>query len=99
MAYSILITPAARKQIEDATAYYLEHASKKVALKFLQDFNRAVADILKVRYFRVFYLNFRGRMLTKFPYIVFYTLDEEKEMIIIKAVFHTAQTPQKYPHT
>ena len=99
MAYSILITPAARNHIEEATAYYMEHASKKVALKFLQDYKKAVADILKVRYFQVFYLNFRGRMLTKFPYIVFYTLDEEKEMIIIKAVFHTAQTPQKYPHT
>lgn len=98
MAYSILITPAATNHIEEATAYYMEHASKKVALKFLQDYKKAVADILKVRYFQVFYLNFRGRMLTKFPYIVFYTLDDEQELIIIKAVFHTAQTPQKYPH-
>ncbi|WP_447767057.1 type II toxin-antitoxin system RelE/ParE family toxin [Sphingobacterium faecium] len=98
MAYNILITPAARKHIEEATAYYMEHASKKVALKFLQDYKKAVADILKVRYFQVFYLNFRGRMLTKFPYIVFYTLDDEQELIIIKAVFHTAQAPQKYPH-
>lgn len=98
MAYSILITPAARNHIEEATAYYMEHASKKVALKFLQDYKKAVADILKVRYFQVFYLNFRGRVLTKFPYIVFYTLDDEQELIIFKAVFHTTQTPQKYPH-
>lgn len=97
MAYKILVTPDARKQIEEAVMYYMEHASKKVALKFLQDYKKVVADILKVRYFQVFYLNFRGRMMGTFPYIIFYTIDEEQEVIVIKAVFHTAQHPNKYP--
>lgn len=35
--------------------------------------------------------------MKKFPYLVFYTLDEERELIIIKAVFHTSQHPDKYP--
>ena len=97
MAYKILVTPAASKQIEEAVAYYVRHASKKVALKFLQDYKKAVADILKVRYFQVFYLNFRGRMMRTFPYVVFYTIDEEQQVIIVKAVFHAAQHPDKYP--
>ncbi|NGM62123.1 type II toxin-antitoxin system RelE/ParE family toxin [Sphingobacterium sp. SGG-5] len=97
MAYKILVTPDASKQIEEAVSYYIEHASKKVASKFLQDYKKAVADILKVRYFQVCYLNFRGRMMRTFPYIVFYTIDEEQQIIVVKAVFHTAQNPIKHP--
>jgi toxin ParE1/3/4 len=35
--------------------------------------------------------------MKKFPFIVFYTIDEELKIIIIKAVFHTSQNPIKYP--
>lgn len=97
MAYKILVTPAARKQIEEAVAYYMENASKKVALSFLQKYKKTVSEILKTRYFQVFYLDFRGRMMEKFPYIIFYTINEEQQIIVIKAVFHTAQHPDKYP--
>ena len=97
MAYSVLITPEASKQVEQAVEYYSEHLSKKVALDFLKDYRRAVSEIVKVRYFQVFYVNFRTRLMKKFPYLVFYTLDEERELIIIKAVFHTSQHPDKYP--
>jgi len=35
--------------------------------------------------------------MKKFPFIVFYTIDEELKIIIIKAVFYTSQNPIKYP--
>lgn len=97
MAYKVFVTPAASKQIEEAVKYYVDHATKKVAMSFLREYRHTVSDILKVRYFQVFYLNYRGRMMKKFPYIIFYTMDERKELIVVKAVFHTAQTPAKYP--
>lgn len=52
MAYSILITPEASKQVEQAVEYYSEHVSKKVALDFLKDYRRAISEIVKVRYFK-----------------------------------------------
>ncbi len=97
MAYNLLITPEASKQVEQAVEYYSEYVSKKVALDFLKDYRRAVSEIVKVRYFQLFYLDFRARVMKKFPYLVFYTLDEERKLIIIKAVFHTSQHPDKYP--
>lgn len=97
MVYSVLITPDANKQIEQAVQYYSEHVSKKVALDFLKDYRQAVSEIVEVRYFQVFYLDFRVRLMKKFPYLVFYSLDEERKLIIIKAVFHTSQHPSKYP--
>lgn len=97
MTYKILVTPAAQLQIGEAVSYYVEHASKKTALKFLVDYKKTVAEILKVRYFQIFFLNFRGREMGKFPYLVFYTIDEEQLVIVIRAVFHTSQDPDKYP--
>jgi|SRR5690606_14343295 len=96
MAYKVVVTPGARKQIEEAVTYYMEHASKKVALSFLPQ-KKSVSEILKIRYFQIFYLNFGGRMMEKFPYMVFYTIDEDWHVIIIKTVFHTSQHPGKYP--
>jgi|SRR5690606_6431458 len=97
MAYKVVVTPGARKQIEEAVTYYMDHASKKVALSFLQKYKKSVSEILKIRYFQIFYFNFRARLMEKFPYMVFYTIDEERHVIIIKAVFHTSQHPDKYP--
>lgn len=91
-----MVTPAAQLQIDEAVSYYVEHASKKIALKFLLDYKKAVAEILKVRYFQIFFLNFRGRKMTKLPYLIFYTIDDEQLVIVIKAVFHTSQDPDKY---
>ncbi len=35
--------------------------------------------------------------MKKFPFIVFYTIDEDLKIIVIKAVFHTSQNTDKYP--
>lgn len=35
--------------------------------------------------------------MKKFPYVVFYTIDEVIKVIIIKGIFHTSQNPNKYP--
>ncbi|CAM3269629.1 hypothetical protein EMST110833_05175 [Empedobacter stercoris] len=35
--------------------------------------------------------------MKKFPYIIFYTLDEYNKIIYIKAVFNTHKNPVKYP--
>ena len=34
--------------------------------------------------------------MKKFPFIVFYTIDEEQKVIFIKAVFNANQDDQKY---
>lgn len=99
MAYKALLSPAAKNHLEEVLAYYLENASKKVAMAFLQDYKRTLSTILKVRYFQVYYANFHGRMMKKFPYILLYTIHQEQKTILIKAIFHTAQDTKKQPKT
>lgn len=97
MTYKIVITPVAQKHIEEAIIYYKNKASNKVATMFIEDYKKTFTDIQKVLYFKFFFENFRGKPMKKFPFIVFYTLDESRKIIMIKAVFNTNQDTNKYP--
>ena len=63
----------------------------------INDYKITFKEILTTRYFKLFFEEFRGKPMKKFPFIIFYTVDETEKVIIIKAVFHTAQHPDKYP--
>ena len=77
--------------------YYQENVSKKVANLFLKDYKESFKDILKTKYFKLFFEDFRGKPLKKFPFFVFYTIEENLKIITIKAIFHTSQNTDKYP--
>ena len=97
MTYKIVVTPDTIQNIDDAVAYYKKETSKKVARDFIDDYKNTFKNILKVKYFQVYFQNFRGKPMKKFPYILFYTIDDELKIITIKGVFHTSQNPNKYP--
>ena len=97
MSYKIVVTPKAVQQIDDAIDYYKNKVSVKIARLFIEDYKITFKEILTTRYFKLFFEGFRGKPMKKFPFIIFYTVDETKKVIIIKALFHTAQHPDKYP--
>lgn len=96
MTYKIVVTPDAIQDIDNAINYYQEKVSKKVANLFLKDYKESFKDILKTKYFKLFFEDFRGKPLKKLPFIVFYTIDENLKIITIKAIFHTSQNTHKY---
>lgn len=97
MSYKIVITPDAIENIDNAIHYYKKEVSTHVAKLFINDYKKTFKDIQKTKYFQFFFENFQGKPMKKFPYIVFYTIDEDLKIIIIKAVFHTSQNIDKYP--
>lgn len=97
MSYKIIITPDAEFQLDESTDYYQKFVSKKVSANFLKEFKKTCQSIKKVKYFQTCFLEFKAVPMKKFPFLIFYTLDETNELIIIKAVFHTSQNPEKYP--
>ena len=96
MIYKIVVTPDAIENIENAVNYYKNIASPKVAKLFIDDYRKTFKDIQKTKYFQFFFEDFRCKPMKKFPYVVFYTIDEDIKVIIIKAVFHTSKNPNKY---
>lgn len=96
MDFSFKFLPNAEENIEDATDYYAG-----ISMKVLRNFNRqldlSINRILINPYFQKRYKDVRAFPLKKFPYIIFYEVDEEEKMIYILSVFCTHQNPEKYP--
>ena len=97
MNFKIIISPEARNNLTNALKYYNENASLKVARNFVNDYKRVLNVLKHNPYFRVYYKDFRGVPLKKYPFIVFYQINTDRRLILIQAVFHTAQNTQKYP--
>lgn len=97
MSYRIVLTPIAKINIDQATAYYKTEVSVSVAKLFIEDYRKSFKTIVINPYFKIYFNNFRGLPLKKFPYILFYTIDENLKIITLKALFHTSQNPTKYP--
>ena len=58
MTYKIVVTPDAISDINNAINYYKEKVSKKVAHLFLKDYKESFKDILKTKYFKLFFEDF-----------------------------------------
>ncbi|WP_213521434.1 hypothetical protein [Nonlabens sp.] len=69
-------------------------------MKVLKDFDKEIEvayTALELNpFFKVRYKNVRGLPLKKFPFIIFYTLDEVNKIVEIRSVFNTHQDPAKY---
>jgi hypothetical protein len=97
MGFKVKVTPLAMENIRNAMLFYSSEASLNIARKFMQDYIQTVHVIQQNPYFKIYYKDFRGLPLRKFPFIIFYQVNVEQSQILIKAVFNTNQNPSKYP--
>ena len=97
MDYKIRISPIAKANIKDAVSYYKNKASTKVALNFVKDYEQTLQKIKQNPFYQIYYKNFRGLPFKKYPYIIFFQVDENKKLISINAVFQGNQNIDKRP--
>jgi len=97
MTYKIKVSSSARSNIREAVAYYRKNVSVKVAQNFIKDYELSLHKIIKNPFFQVYYKDFHGLPLKKFPYVIFYQINTERKLILINAVFHASQNIQKRP--
>ncbi|MFT6855939.1 MAG: plasmid stabilization system protein ParE [Cyclobacteriaceae bacterium] len=94
MTYSISVAEAAEKDIREAFLYY-EDQKDNLGSSFENLVNKAVDSIqsnpLKTQ---IRYGNTRVFLLKKFPYGIHFQIDENHLLIV--AVFHTSQDPEKW---
>ncbi|AGC75205.1 ParE-like toxin of type II ParDE toxin-antitoxin system [Nonlabens dokdonensis] len=95
MGFKLTISPLANLDLANAYKYYSE-----ISIKILEDFDTEIEiayQLLETNpFFQVRYKNVRGLPLKKFPFIIFYTLDEKSQTVEIRSVFNTHQDPSKY---
>ena len=97
MGYKIRISPTARANIKEAVTYYKKENSIKVAQNFVKDYEQTLQKIIQNPFYQIYYKNFRGLPFKKYPYIIFYQVDENRKLISINAVFQGNQNIDKRP--
>lgn len=96
MIFEVVIEPRALVDIQDAIDYY---ESKQIGLGeyFYQVIDEHLDTISRNPFFEIRYKDYRGLPTKKFPFIIFYFLDEEIKKVFVLSVFNTSLNPSKYP--
>ncbi|RRQ46906.1 type II toxin-antitoxin system RelE/ParE family toxin [Chryseobacterium sp. SC28] len=96
MAYKIVISPEAEKEIDHAFEYYAEF-SKSAGKSFKKQLLDSYKKLRLNPFYERRYLNVRVLPFPKYPYIILFRIDELKKTVYILSVFCTHQDPEKYP--
>ncbi len=96
MAYKILLSPRAQKEIENAIDYYALY-STKAPQKFVYALKDSFDILASNPFFNIRYKNIRGLKLKRFPYSLYFVVNESENTVRILACFHNKRHPDKHP--
>ena len=93
MPHTISLTPAAVEDIQAAMDYY-NSRSENLGFRFTDKVDSALQSIAKIpAAYGYRYKNVRAKLLYKFPFLIFFTLDDNKFTIDVLRIFNTSQDP------
>ncbi|MBF0255112.1 MAG: type II toxin-antitoxin system RelE/ParE family toxin [Gammaproteobacteria bacterium] len=88
-------TDRARNDLESAFVWY-ERQRRGLGFEFLDCVENAVASIIdNAKMYRFHYSNFRGCLVRRFPFTLFYTVEHNE--IVVHAIFDNRPDPEKRP--
>ncbi len=87
--------PDALFEHEEAAEYYLKGVSTEVALRFVEEVEAAISAIVEEpeRLRIAGAPDMRRFVLKEFPFVIYYTWEQEMELVTIQAIMHTARRP------
>ena len=94
MAFNIVVEPGALSDIQNAIDYYDRH-QVGLGKKFIAAFEKQITYLIQNPFFRIVYKDYRALPIKKFPFIIFFYIDNNTVFIV--AVFNTHQDPKRYP--
>jgi toxin ParE1/3/4 len=93
MAFEVEIDPIALQDIQGAIDYYDE---QQIGLgeKFEKSVTQHLHTLKDNPFFGVRYDQVRCYPMKKFPFMIHFTINEDRNLISIRAIFHTSRSPQ-----
>jgi len=92
MNYTIKFLPSVENDALNAHFWY-EKKSKGLGEEFLRVFYANANELTRnPLIYRRIYKNFRRRLLRRFPYAIYFLVNNEE--IVVHALFHTARDPK-----
>lgn len=95
MAYRILIDEDARTDIQESIDWY-DKQKHGLGKQFYRQVNTSINRLRSHPFFQIRYDDVRCLPIKRFPYMIHYTLDEAKQEVVIRAVFHTSLDPERW---
>ena len=95
MSYSYTLHELAQQDYETAVEWYAAR-SIKAADNLITEVESALQSICdNPGRWRNEYKHFRELGLKKYPYVIIYTVEEDQQLVIVTAIFHTSRNPKK----
>jgi mRNA-degrading endonuclease RelE of RelBE toxin-antitoxin system len=96
MDYNIIVSPRAQKEVEQAIDSYISNYDD-VPNNFIKQLQK-VYDILKINpFFRIRHKNVRSLKIKKYPYSIYFSINESRNTVSVLSCFHNKRDPQKRP--
>jgi plasmid stabilization system protein ParE len=96
MAYKIIVSSRAQKEIENAIDYYALY-SLEAPVNFIASLKEAYGTLETNPFFRVRYKNFRTLNIKRFPHSLYFIINEDKNTVRVLSCFHNKRNPNKRP--
>lgn len=96
MAYNLIVLSRAQNEIANAIEYYASH-SNDAPLKFITELNNTYDTLRAYPFFAVKYKNVRTLKLKRFPYSLYFTVNDKNDTVSILSCFHNEQNPYRRP--
>ena len=96
MGYSIVLTKRARKEIKNTVDYYALY-SNHAPINFTAILKDAFDTLTTHPFFAVKYKNVRTITLKKFPYTLYFVVNEKNKTVRVLSCFHNKRNPYKRP--
>lgn len=94
MSYKIKLLPIVKTDLQEAKKWYNKQR-KGLGEEFKQEVNKEIDYIGEYpEHYQRKYKELRQSLVTRFPYAIFYLVEEEKKRIVIFGVLHTRRNPE-----
>lgn len=94
MSYTIKISPLARLDIAESKAWY-EERSVGLGDRFYQHVSERIDYLThSPQHFHTRYEDVRCALTKKFPFGIFFIIEEAEKRVFVIAVLHTSRNPQ-----
>lgn len=94
MSYKIKILPIAFKDLQESKKWYLEK-SELLAEEFKAEISKEIEYVSEYpNHYQIKHKELCQYLVTRFPFSIFYFVNENPNQIVIFGIFHTSRNPK-----
>ena len=94
MTYTIIFSPEANEDLTDILGWYSTQTSTEVKKRLIEDLSKALKSLEKSpKSFSIRFKNARCAIMKKFPYNIYYWVDDSDSTANIFAILHQKRDP------